>query len=91
LVELARNGKAPSASACREVEDMLTPGPMITEQLFDRFIAVLRLPPNTFKSLSNAQYTSISENIFGFHNHSMALSPLSVEAMSLTDSDRDML
>jgi hypothetical protein len=64
---------------------------MIAEQLFDKPIAVLRLPPDTFKSLSNAQYASSSENTLGFDSHSIARSPLSVEAMSLTDSDPDML
>jgi predicted aconitase/predicted aconitase with swiveling domain len=91
LVELARNAKAPAALVFREAEDILTLGAMIAEQLFDTPIAVLRLPPDVFKSLANAQYASILDNTLEFDGHSIALSQLSVDEMSLTDSDRDML
>ena len=91
LVELARNSKAPAALVFCEVEDILTLGAMIAEQLFDTPIAVLRLPPDMFKSLSNAQYARISNNALEFDGHSIVLSQLSVDEMSLTESDLGML
>ena len=69
----------PAALVFREAEDILTLGAMIAEQLFDTPIAVLRLPPDDFKRLSNAQYASILDNTLKFNGHSIALSQLSVD------------
>ena len=91
LVELARNAKAPAALVFREAEDILTLGAMIAEQLFDRPIAVLRLPPDTFEHLSASRYARISGHTLEFDGQSIPLSQLSVDELTLTDHDRDML
>jgi len=67
LVELARNAKGPAALVFREAEDILTLGAMIAEQLFDRPIAVLRLPADTFDSLSAACHARIFDHTLEFN------------------------
>ena len=91
LVELARNGNAPAALVFREAEDILTLGAMIAGQLFDKPIAVLRLPANAFKSLSKSLYASISGNTLEFDGQCITLSKLSADEIDLTDSDQNML
>ena len=91
LVELARNAKAPAALVFRESEDILTLGAMIAEQLFDKPIAVLRLPHEAFEHLSASQHARISGHTLEFDGQSIPLSQLSVDGLTLTDHDRDML
>jgi len=91
LVELARNAKAPSALVFRESEDILTLGAMIAQQLFDKPITVLRLPNEAFENLSAARYARISGHTLEFDGQSIPLSQLSVDGLTLTDHDRDML
>jgi len=91
LLELARNGNAPAALVFRETEDILTLGAMIAAQLFDRPVAVLRLPPDVFSTLSNAEHATISHNTLEFAGQSFALAQRSADELDLTDSDQNML
>ena len=91
LLQLARNGNAPAVLVFRETEDILTLGSMIASQLFDQPIAVVRLPPTEFKALSTALNASVSGNSLTFDDQHIALTPLSVDKIHLTDSDRSML
>lgn len=91
LLQLARNGNAPAVLVFRETEDILTLGSMIASQLFDQPIAVVRLPPTEFKALSTALNASVSGNSLTFDDQHIALTPLSVDKIHLTDSDKNML
>ena len=91
LLQLARNGNAPAVLVFRETEDILTLGSMIASQLFDQPIAVVRLPPTEFTALSTALNASVSGNSLTFDDQHIALTPLSVDKIHLTDSDKNML
>jgi hypothetical protein len=91
LLELARNGSAPAALVFREAEDILTLGAMIAAQLFDRSVAVLRLPAELFSTLSNAEHATIRNHTLVFTGQSIALEERNAEALNLTDSDQNML
>ena len=91
LLELARNGNAPAALVFREAEDILTLGAMIAEQLFNRPVAVLRLPADIFNTLSIAKDATISHNTLEFAGQSIALEERNAEQLDLTDSDKNML
>ncbi|HCH33698.1 MAG TPA: hypothetical protein DE045_12210 [Oceanospirillaceae bacterium] len=91
LLELARNGNAPAALVFREAEDILTLGAMIAAQLFDRPIAVLRLPADVFNKLSNAPHATISHNTLEFVGQSISLVQRSADQLDLTDTDQNML
>jgi len=91
LLELARNGNAPAALVFREAEEILTLGAMIAAQLFDRPVAVLRLPADVFSTLSNAEHAAINHNTLEFAGQSITLEERSAEELDLTDTDQNML
>ena len=91
LLELARNGNAPAALVFREAEDILTLGAMIAAQLFDRPIAVLRLPADVFNKLSTVQHATINNNTLEFEGQSIALVEGSADELDLSTNDQKML
>ncbi|MFT7286889.1 MAG: putative aconitase/putative aconitase with swiveling domain [Halieaceae bacterium] len=91
LLQLARNAKAPAALIFREQEDILTLGAMIAARLFDSTVAVLRLSPPLFDTLSRASYASIGDDVLRFDGQSIALLSTRPDALDLSDADRRRL
>ena len=91
LLQLARNGSAPAALVFREDEDILTLGAMIAGKLFERPVAVLRLEPAVYDTLSMADLAEITHNALTFADASIPLSPPMTDALILSDVDCDLL
>jgi len=91
LLQLARNGAAPTALVFREAEDILTLGAMIAARLFDRPVAVLRLAPAVYDALSKANVAEIKRDTLKFSGQSIPLSRPDTEALSLSDADLILL
>lgn len=91
LLQLARNGKAPAALVFREAEDILTLGAIISARLFDRPIAVLRLPAETYEALSRAAEVEIKGNTLLFAERQVELLRPQTRGLRLSETDRDRL
>lgn len=91
LLQLARNGLAPAALVFREAEDILTLGAMISARLFDRPIAVLRLPAALYDDLSKAADAQIKGGTLHFLDRAVGLSRPEPGALYLSSRDRDQL
>jgi predicted aconitase/predicted aconitase with swiveling domain len=91
LLQLARNGTAPAALVFREAEDILTLGAIISARLFDRPIAVLRLPAETYEALSRAAEAEIKGSMLLFANRQVELSRPQTGGLRLSEEDRDLL
>lgn len=91
LLQLSRNGKAPAALVFREAEDILTLGAIISARLFDRPVAVLRLPAETYEALSRAAEAEIKGNTLLFAERQVELSRPQTRGLRLSETDRDRL
>jgi predicted aconitase with swiveling domain len=91
LLQLSRNGKAPAALVFREAEDILTLGAIISARLFDRPVAVLRLPAETYEALSQAADAEIKGNMLRFADRHVELSRPQTGGLHLSQSDRARL
>lgn len=91
LLQLARNGQAPAALVFREAEDVLTLGAIISARLFDRPIAVLRLPPAIYDVLSRAAEAEIDGDALHFSGQSVQLSRPDTQRLRLSETDRHLL
>lgn len=91
LLQLARNGQAPAALVFREPEDILTLGAIISARLFDRPIAVLRLPAEIYEALSRAGEAEIKGDTLHFSGRQIELSRPESRELALSPRDRDML
>ncbi len=91
LLQLARNGQAPAALVFREPEDILTLGAIISARLFDRPIAVLRLPADLYAALSRSGKAEIRGDLLHFDHHGIELSRPDSNGLSLSPRDRGML
>ena len=91
LLELALNGRAPAALAFREDEEILTLGAIIARTMFDCSIAVLRLSAEEYDNLARSSSVRISESGIAYDGAAIALEPLEVSDLSLSDRDRSML
>lgn len=91
LLQLARNGQAPAALVFREAEDILTLGAIISARLFDRPIAVLRLPPALYDVLSRATEAEIDGDALHFSGRSVRLSRPDTQRLRLSETDRHLL
>jgi predicted aconitase/predicted aconitase with swiveling domain len=91
LLQLSRNGKAPAALVFRDAEDILTLGAIISARLFDRPVAVLRLPAETYEALSQAADAEIKGNMLRFADREVELSRPQTGGLHLSQSDRARL
>lgn len=91
LLQLARNGQAPAALVFREPEDILMLGAIISARLFDRPIAVLRLPAEIYEALSRAGEAEIKGDTLHFSGRQIELSRPESRGLALSPRDRDML
>ncbi len=91
MLQLARNGHAPAALVFCEAEDILTLGAMIAARLFDRPVAVLRLPRVDYERLSGAKHAEIRGETLAFDGHVIGLIRPDPHQLTLSDTDKNML
>lgn len=91
LLQLARNGQAPAALVFREAEDILTLGAIISARLFDRPIAVLRLPSARYGELARATEAEIKDDVLHFSGQAVPLLRPSTQHIRLSETDRHQL
>ncbi len=91
LLELALNGKAPAALIFRESEDILTLGALIAGRMFDRHLAVLRLPAESYEALAACSEVAIHDDRVEAEDLSIPLERVDASVLELTAADRAML
>lgn len=91
LLELALNGHAPAALVFREAEDVLTLGALVAARMFDRPLAVLRLPADGYAALASAPSARISGTRLEAGDLRLDVSPRSAGDLDLTPADRALL
>ena len=98
MLELILNGHAPAALLLEQVDDILTLGVLIAEQMFGRSIPVVALGREAFAALREARHVRVSGNrVDGFASAPAALdgAPATVVAeapcLTLSAQDREML
>ncbi len=91
LLELAMNGCGPAALIFREDEDVVTLGALVATRMFDRPVAVLRLPPDEYAAVAAQPCALISGTHLIAGDISLPLGMLALDDLALTDTDRAML
>ena len=91
LLQLARNGIAPSALIFSESENILTLGAVISDRLFNCPVAIIRLAPALYHKLAQAKEAEIKNSVLYYLNKSIPLFLPSIESINLTENDLEML
>ncbi|MCZ7470138.1 aconitase X [Agrobacterium sp. O3.4] len=91
LLDLILTGRAPSALVFCEAEDVLTLGALVTAEMFDRALPVVRLDADNFARFSHAAHVSINENAIEADGISLAIAPPATAHLDLKDEDGAML
>ena len=91
LLQLARNGLAPAALIFREEEDILTLGAIIASKLFEKPVAILRLPAFTYDALSKAKVAEINNDNLSFLDQSILLLKPDTQSLQLVESDLNII
>ena len=91
LLQLARNGIAPSALIFSESENILTLGAVISDRLFNCPVAIIRLAPALYNKLAKAKEAEIKNSVLYYLNKSIPLFLPSIESINLTENDLEML
>lgn len=87
LLELAMNGHAPAALVFREDEDILTLGALIATQMFERPVAVVRLPVVDYDLLATKPFAVLKGMLLQAEGISFSLKELSTADLELTNTD----
>ncbi|MCL7464635.1 aconitase X [Phaeovulum sp. NW3] len=91
LLDMVLNGHAPAALVFAEPEDVVTLGAMIGAEMFGKPLPVLRLTPDAFAALAQAQSARITETAITADGLTIPVPPPATAALDLTDHDRAML
>jgi|TARA_B110000977_G_scaffold34956_1_gene46744 hypothetical protein len=91
LLQLARIGLAPAALVFREEEDILTLGAIIAAKLFEKPVAILRLPEFTYDALSKAKVAEIYNDNLSFLDQSILLLKPNTQNLQLVASDLNII
>jgi cis-L-3-hydroxyproline dehydratase len=91
LLELIANGNAPAALVFSESESILTLGALVARHLFGRTIPVVQLDAEAFARFCSCEWASIDDQRLVADGLDVPLTPLSSEALTLTDYDRALL
>ncbi|MCK0744342.1 aconitase X [Chromohalobacter nigrandesensis] len=91
LLELIANGNAPAALVFSEAESILTLGALVARHLFDQTIPVVQLDSESFERLWRCERVYIDDQRLVANGMDVPLTPLSSEALMLTDYDRALL
>ncbi len=90
LLELAMRGLAPAALVFHRPEDILTLGAFIAGRMYEKPIAVLRLAKATYDQLSAQPSATIVGQTLRVGNMSVALTPLQIADLELSEKDAAM-
>ncbi|MEM1078595.1 MAG: aconitase X [Pseudomonadota bacterium] len=91
LLELALNGHAPAALVFREEEEILTLGALIAHRMFDKSLAVLRLPPTDYDALAEQSHAQIEGSQLRAQGFTRVLHRTSAADLALSPEDRTKL
>ncbi|NEJ69311.1 DUF521 domain-containing protein [Rhizobium phaseoli] len=91
LLDLILTGRGPAALVFSEAEDVLTLGALIAAEMFDRPMPVIRLSPENFRRLSQAQSASIESGVITSQSLNTQLPAPALADLQLTEEDRSML
>ena len=91
LLQLAQNGLAPAALIFHETEEILTLGAIVADQLFDKKVAILRLPKDIYSALAMADKAEIFENTLLFGSKKIKLRDLDTNTLNLNSKDQSIL
>lgn len=91
LLDMVLNGHAPAALVFAELEDVVTLGAMIGAEMFGKPLPVLRLTPDAFAALAQAQTARITVTEIAADGLTIPVTPPATAALDLTDHDRAML
>ena len=91
LLQLAQNGLAPAALIFHETEEILTLGAIVAEQLFDKKVAILRIPRDIYSALAMADKAEIFENTLMFGSKRVKLRELNIDTLNLNSKDQSIL
>lgn len=91
LLELIANGNAPAALVFSEPESILTLGALVAQHLFKQTIPVVQLDTEAFARLCRCERACIDDQRLVADGLDAPLTPLSSEALSLTNHDRALL
>ena len=90
LLQLAQNGLAPKALIFREAEEILTSGAIVSDQLFNKKVAILRVSKDIYSDLAVADQAEISENNLVFGSKTIKLRDLNRETLNLNSKRKEM-
>lgn len=91
LLQLAQNGLAPAALIFHETEEILTLGAIVADQLFNKKVAILRLPKDIYSALAMADKAEIFENTLLFGSKRIKLRELNIDKLNLNSKDQSIL
>jgi predicted aconitase/predicted aconitase with swiveling domain len=91
LLDLALTGRAPAALVFAEPEDVATLGALIAAEMFGKPVPVLRLSPEAFARLAQAESARIGHAAIEADGLTIPLAPPATAALELTPADRAML
>ncbi|MBX5199511.1 DUF521 domain-containing protein [Rhizobium sp. NZLR10] len=91
LLDLILTGRGPAALVFSEAEDVLTLGALIAAEMFDRPMPVIRLSPENFRLLSQAQSASIERGVITSQSLNTELPAPALADLELTEEDCKML
>lgn len=91
LLQLMQNGLAPKALIFHEEEEILTLGAIVSDQLFNKKVAILRVSKDIYSDLATVDTAEIFENTLVCGSKTIKLWGLDTETLNLNSTDRRML
>jgi predicted aconitase/predicted aconitase with swiveling domain len=91
LLQLMQNGLAPKALIFHEEEEILTLGAIVSDQLFNKKVAILRVSKDIYSDLATEDTAEIFENTLVCGSKTIKLWGLGTETLNLNSTDRRML
>ena len=91
ILDMMLSGLAPAALIFSEAEDVATLGALIGAEMFGRSLPVLRVSPDDFARLAQADHLSITENAITGDGISLPIMVPAQTALTLSPDDQAML
>ncbi len=91
LLDMALTGRAPAALVFAEPEDVVTLGALVTAEMFGKALPVLRLPPDAWARLAQAESARITGTAIEAPGLTIPVTPPTTAALDLTPQDRALL
>ena len=91
ILDMMLSGLAPAALIFSEAEDVATLGALIGAEMFGRSLPVLRVSPDDFARLAQADHLTITENAITDDGISLPITDPAQTALTLSPDDQAML